>query len=172
MADEKQAWQRIENEPKRWYTIFMKYYLGGGFQRSVRAAWLGFLEENEPEKLEQALQTRGVPKSWHAIAARWDWQGRADAWEAHQSDLSLAAVEAASRMLRENAPAAVDALVGALTSDKQAVRAAAEILNRGGLPAVSKQEVDQTVILSNDDMAEAQKELEEWEAKKKQEQSG
>lgn len=172
MADEKQAWQRMENEPKRWYNIFMKYYLGGGFQRSVRAAWLSFLEENEPDKLDRALQTRGVPKNWHAIAARWDWHERADAWEVHQSDLSMAAVEAASRMLRQNAPTAVAALVDALDRDKEAVRAAAEILNRGGLPAVSKQEVDQTVQLSSDDMKAAQKELEEWEAKKKQEQSG
>lgn len=147
----------------------MQHYIGGGFSRSVRAAWLGFLEANEPEKLEDALSSRGVPKNWHAIAARWEWQARADAWEANQSDLSLAAVEAASRKLRENAPSAVDALVTALGRDKEAVRAAAEILNRGGLPAVNKQEIDSTVTLSSDDMQEAQEELEEWEAAKKQE---
>lgn len=167
MTDEKQAWERMSREPKRWYTIFITYYIAGGFSRSVRAAWLGFLEANEPDKLDDAMSTRGVPKTWHAIAARWNWHERANAWEEHQSDLSLAAVEAASRMLRTNAPAAVDALVTALVRDKEAVRAAAEILNRGGLPAVNKQEVDSTVTLSSDDMREAQEELEEWESAKK-----
>lgn len=165
MANEKQAWQRIQREPARWYNIFIKYYIAGGFSRSVRAAWLAFLETNEPEKLEAAMSSRGVPKVWHAIAARWEWKARAEAWEGYQSELSMAAVESASRKLRSLAPDAVDALSTALGRDKEAVRAAAEILNRGGLPGVSKQEVDQTIRISSDDMAEAQKELEEWESK-------
>jgi hypothetical protein len=159
----------MSREPTRWYKIFIRYYLAGGFGRSVRDAWLTFLRENEPDKVEEAESSRSVPRTWMAMATRWEWHERAEAWEEQQSVLSMAAVEASSRKLRSLTPGAVDALASALVNPKQAVRAAAEILNRGGLPAVSKQEVDQTVSLSVDDMAAAAEELDEWTENKRNE---
>jgi len=165
--DERHAWDRMDGEPTRWYHMFLKYYIGDGFERSVTRAYLHFIEENRPAEYEAAKRTsRGAPAQWYAMSATWNWRGRADAWETHQTDLSLAVVEEASRKLRLLTIEAVDTLALFMGRDHRlAVAAAKEVLDRGGLPATVRQEVAGSVAFTADDMAKAKEDVEEWEQK-------
>jgi len=159
------AWDRQENEPTRWYSLFIKHYLGIGQGRTIARAYLSFAKDLGPEAYQRALIRRGAPLQWYTAANVWRWEERAGAYEMHTSELAMAAVAEANKKLRLLAVDAVEALALSLTSERFRVLAAKEILDRAGLPAVSRQEVTNRVTLSADEMAEAKKELEAWQEK-------
>lgn len=167
MADTQtfQPWDRQEREPSRWYLIFIKYFIGMGINRSLRKAYLKQKQEESEEAYEKAIATRGCPNVWYQMATRWNWKERAEAWDEEQTLLAITAVEEAAKKLRLLAPSAVEALALSLASEKYRVQAAKEILDRGGLPSVSKQEVQKTIEMRAEDIEEALKDVDEWEEK-------
>lgn len=168
--DEVKLWHRQSDEPLRWYQIFVKYYLGMGLRRTLHGAYLRFLEETDQQAAEKHLvEGRAqAPARWRDMAIKWDWRKRAESYEEEQTALAQAAVDEASRMIRLEAPHAVRALILALDEMRNRVPAANAILDRSGLPAVTRQEVA-NVTISADDLAAARKEVEEWESQQQQE---
>jgi hypothetical protein len=172
LMDENQdirPWDQKEGEPERWYHIFVRYYLGSGFRRSVRQAWLAFVKENDGDEVYKEVLHDHPPADWYSMATRWQWYDRAEAWEDEQTELSMAAVSESATLLRLATVDAVKALILALRSDKYAVQAAKEILDRGGLPSTSKVEGSTAVLFTSDDLAKAQEELEQWRQSKGEE---
>lgn len=76
------AWSRLAQEPEVWYQRFIGYCLLGS-ERS--------LEQNY--RIQSALSGRkarpALPREWRQVAARWQWAGRADAWDAAEVERSL-----------------------------------------------------------------------------------
>jgi hypothetical protein len=175
LMDENQdvrLWDQKEGEPARWYHIFTQYYLGAGFRRSVRQAWLNFVKENDGEEAWKEVVHASPPSEWYQMSVRWQWYDRAEAWEEEQTELSMAAVSEGAKLLRLHTVDAVKALILALTSEKFAVQAAKEILDRGGLPSTSKIDATGAVLFTADDMAKAQEELNNWRRERESDENG
>lgn len=86
-----QPWDRLENEPARWYDRFTTYLLIGP-QRTIKAAWLHHAAGTLiPHK-------RTLPGSWSRAASRYSWCDRARQWD----DQELAG-EPQLRMIRSTA---------------------------------------------------------------------
>jgi hypothetical protein len=157
-TNEVKLWDRMHGEPQRWYTIFVNYYLPQGPGRSVRRAHTLYSKDH-PE-IEPSEYT---PVTWFKMAEKWQWKERVDAFETEQNDLARATIDYAAKLLRLLTVDAVQALQIMLKSDRYAVSAAKEILDRGGIPATSIQELAAKVDITSDDMAEAREQVEKWE---------
>jgi hypothetical protein len=79
-----------------------------------------------------------------------------------QSD-AITAVKQAQLNLKLATVKAVDTLIAQLDSPRNGVQAAKEILDRGGIPGRSITDNITTVHISADDMAQAAREVEDWE---------
>lgn len=159
---ETNVWERLQGEPERWHTIFVKYYLAQGPGRSLRVAYLNFIRDTRPD-VDTFLLSSKTPYPWVNVALKWQWFDRAKAWETEQSRLAMASVEHASRKLRELSLRAVETLELNLLSTRLGVQAAKEILDRAGLPAVTRVESANTISFTADELAKARQEAEEWE---------
>lgn len=75
MSDERDAWERMEDEPNLWYDRFVSY-LQMGPSRSLLGA------ENL-EKARNGLKKSEVSASgaWRDSAKQWKWKERAEAWD-------------------------------------------------------------------------------------------
>lgn len=160
---EPKPWDRLPDEPIQWYRRFERYYLLHGLIRSVRRAYVYFLKETDPVKYEE-VQQRASPtlNTWNAAAIKWKWESRADAWDAERNDELRRKVQEGSLSLKDLTLDAISALQQALTNPRLCVSAAREILDRAGLPSVSKIEMSGKTSISADELAMASQELRKW----------
>jgi hypothetical protein len=171
---EPKKWDRLPDEPLQWYRRFERYYLLHGLVRSVRRAYVYFLKETDPDKYEEVRQ-RSSPtlNTWNRAAFQWKWEERADAWDAERNDELRRKVQEGSLSLKDLTLDAIEALHQALTNPRLCVSAAREILDRAGLPSVSKIEMSGRTSISADELATAAQELQRWqEAQSKPNENG
>lgn len=72
-------WERQPDEPARWYMRF-RCYLAMGRKRSVNGVF-------EAERQEKAgKRTNKAGETWYGAARRYQWEMRANAWDAHQDE--------------------------------------------------------------------------------------
>lgn len=75
----KKPWERADNEPARWFMRFSNYRLMGP-KRSIHAVY-------EAEKQSKGSNSRGrAGETWYNAAKKYQWQARADAWDAEQDE--------------------------------------------------------------------------------------
>lgn len=158
-------WEIQDGEPTRWYHIFVQYYLTQGLGRSVTRAFRLFVQADK-DISEAEARLEKVDSHWHEISAVWDWKKRAEAYDDHLTELAFRTVEQAGVELRLNAIKAVQALILSLPHERYGVMAAKEILDRAGLPATSRQEIESSVKLTADELTKAAEDVEEWEQTK------
>lgn len=86
-------WERQEGEPARWFLRF-RNYLKLGPRRSVNAVFERERQEKAGWKATNKAGTR-----WYDTALRWQWEARAEAYDAHVDTEKAAAMrEIAARM--------------------------------------------------------------------------
>jgi len=164
-------YEQILDEPDSWYDRFVKYYLALGPSRSLRKAWFAHMRAEMPESYDKRKHRVSADVSWSDASNAWDWRKRAEAYDAEIYAGALSTVEGARLMLLTHAEEAATTLVLALQSSRLKVAAAKEILDRAGLPAVKEVRLN-TTPYSNEELQQAAKELEEWEAQYKSDESG
>lgn len=95
-------WEQLNGEPHKWYQIFFRYYLMKGFTRSVVGAFRSWKrEEAGDEAWEKVKERTGDAQHWYIMAARWDWDARARAYDEHRRLEDAVIWEARRRELRE-----------------------------------------------------------------------
>lgn len=159
--DETPPWHPLEGEPSEWYTRFERFFLMRGPARSVQSAYRLWVTSEGREVGTKGM--KDVTNVWTEMSRRYSWKARAFAYDGEINRRIMLQVEEASRRLRNAAPQAVDALVAALASPRLQVAAAKEILDRAGLPAVTRQEIRTHMSFTTEDMEEAHAEVAEWE---------
>ena len=76
-ASQAEPWDRLPEEPNRWFARFESYRLAGP-RRSLSATWTA-------EQAEKGRRKRSkVPGSWNEAATRWRWRQRAEAWDDYE----------------------------------------------------------------------------------------
>lgn len=86
------VWSRREGEPTNWYKRF-DVFLQMGSSRTMLGA-VHLVEKAEKSGKRQSFKT---PGSWNRVADKWQWQKRADAYDAYL----LAEREAKEERLRQ-----------------------------------------------------------------------
>lgn len=77
--EQRNAWERLPDEPAKWYMRF-RVYLAQGRKRSVNAVY-------ERERAEKQGNSRTkVSASWYTASRRYQWERRADAYDQAQDD--------------------------------------------------------------------------------------
>jgi hypothetical protein len=77
--DAASRWERMSGESNLWYARFEAYReLGSG--RSIRKLFLRY-------KQERGLHAKAVPGRWYAVARRWQWRERAEAWDQAEREM-------------------------------------------------------------------------------------
>jgi hypothetical protein len=156
------VWEQLPEELEDYYEWFSKYYLPLGFKRSLRQAYIMYMIDHTSPG-EERLNITQPTTEWKMAAEKYEWKARALAYDQDRGDQATAAIKEAALKLRNATTLAVETLIAQLSSPRNGVQAAKEILDRGGLPAHTVSNVSQTVTISADDMARAAKEVEEWE---------
>jgi hypothetical protein len=77
MSDERQTWDRIEDEPGNWYARFLLFRNMAATQRGFYQAYV------EEARISQKKHAKHIPGSWSDAADKWQWRKRADAYDAH-----------------------------------------------------------------------------------------
>lgn len=72
-------WEQMNGEPARWFARFNTYRLLGA-QRSLLRAARAEQAKSEPTGARPAAHVAGA---WLRAAQKWQWQARAQAWDAH-----------------------------------------------------------------------------------------
>lgn len=157
------SWWPQPDEPDLWYYRFERFYLMQGPTRSVQSSYRLWILSEGRELGSKAL--KDVSNTWLERTRAYNWQARAMDYDGEINRRILLKVEAASRRLRDAAPLAVEALINSLGVPRYAVQAAKEILDRAGLPAVTRQEIRTQIAFSTEDLEEAREEVESWEKK-------
>lgn len=159
-----EIWDKQKGESKMWFLRFQRYYLYRGLARSVRRAYSAFLQENYPTKFEDIIIAGKGYTTWLRAARKYNWKARAEAWDEMRNEELRKGILEASRFLMDNAMSAAEALVEALTSARLQVTAANSILDRVGLPSVSRQELlNVNVPVTADELAQMKEAVKEWE---------
>lgn len=162
-------WDRQEDEPEIWHAIFTDYYLPLGSRRSLRNAFEFYLRVERPQHYV-SLDPENVSKApghWNDMALQFNWAERALQYdEEKHPDFGAIYVTQVLQYLQTNAMGAAQALVKALNNERTRVQAANSILNRSGVPEISKLELASTVTITSDDMARAAAQVEEWKTTK------
>lgn len=74
MSEELQPWQRLSDEPNKWFLRFDEYRRLGP-DRSILAVF------NQWRAAKSREVARNSPKSWRDAAEKWQWRQRAEAWD-------------------------------------------------------------------------------------------
>ena len=162
-------WLPLEGETELWHQRFVRYYLSQGLNRTVAGAYRVFCRA---EGRELKYSTHGCPTNWTDMARLHEWPERARAYDRHVSAIVNDQITRASLLLKLIAPEAVIALRMGLQSPRNSVNAAREILDRAGLPAVTKTILEDGSSISSDEMAAATKDLQDWTPDSDNESSG
>jgi hypothetical protein len=164
VEQENEIWDRQENEPSLWFMRFQRYYLYRGLARSIRRAWYAFVQENYPTKADSIMASRRGFQTWMKVARDFNWKDRSDAYDVSRNEELHKTVLQASRFLMDESMSAAEALVAALVNPRLSVAAANAILDRVGLPSVSKQELlNANLDFTADEMAKVNKAVKAWE---------
>lgn len=75
---ERQPWERMEEEPGKWYARFLVFRDQGATQRGLYQAYA------EEARKSQKKPAKNVPGAWKDAADRWQWHKRADAYDEYQ----------------------------------------------------------------------------------------
>jgi hypothetical protein len=156
-------WMQQVDEPNEWHDKFLNYYLPLGPTRTLLRAFIDFAMATSPEQkiLMSVRRPASAPASWSTMAREWEWRKRASAFDLTQMEELVATKDMARLEVQMATLDAVRALKLALLNPRTAVNAAKEILDRGGLPAVTVH-IGKTVPFTADDLANAMKELDNW----------
>lgn len=161
MTDTDYAWNRRDDEPVAWYERFIRYYIPLGTTRSLFKAYKVCLAIEDPKQLEKLDDKSNTPLDWSRAANEYEWVERAAAYDEKMFS-DEGAVELARQLLKNSALDAATTLHRALSNPRLQVAAAKEILDRSGVLAASIQ-LSKELPFTADEMAEATKEIEEWE---------
>jgi hypothetical protein len=166
-----ELWDKQPGEAKQWFLRFQRYYLYRGLARSVRRAYIAFMTENFPDKAEDLIVAGRSYMQWLEAAKKFNWKTRAEAWDESRNHSLQLEVQEASKFLMQNTLKAAESLVGSLSNPRVAVAAANSILDRTGLPTLSKLEVAgiQSAV-SADELAKVKEAVTKWE--KEQQEDG
>jgi len=156
-------WTQEVNEPDAWYDKFVKYFIPLGVTRNLLSAYIEYIKDTSPDKaiLMAARRPMSAPNEWTEAAGEWSWRKRALAYDADQVKDLASVLQQARQEVQEATLEAVRTLRAALKNPKTAVPAAKEILDRGGLPAVTVHSI-KIIPFTADDLAAARDELEQW----------
>lgn len=86
MADDRRLWDRVEDEPGRWFSRFSAYRLQGP-GRSIESVYRAECEANKRE-------VKRPSKVWYERAEEWQWKARSSAWDQYLLDQAAAEIEA------------------------------------------------------------------------------
>ena len=86
------SWQRLPNEPMRWYARFEAYRLAGP-NRSLLGTY------NAEQDKEGQKRTPNPPTSWRNAMIKYQWAARAEAWDIQEQARITAEREAYLRSL-------------------------------------------------------------------------
>lgn len=76
-GEQEERWLRLPGEPARWFARFEQYRLLGP-RRTLEAA---FAACKKSEGLAAGARRARPGTQWYDVAKRWDWKGRAEAWD-------------------------------------------------------------------------------------------
>jgi hypothetical protein len=110
VAHDPAPWERLDGERAEYHTLF-KRYLALGDRRSVpgfAASLLALEGEERPHVLRQRIG---------ALARRFDWEGRARAWDAYEAERDVQALRLGKVRLRQRRRELLDQ-VAELLGDK------------------------------------------------------
>lgn len=77
-------WEKMVGEPSIWFARFATYRQMEPEARSLEAVWRAELERADEAKRSKAKRPNS---SWYAASDKWNWKGRAFAWDEHQRAL-------------------------------------------------------------------------------------
>jgi len=158
-------WTQRTDEANEWYDKFMLHYIPLGPTRTLLQAYLSYAKASATSSDQAVMVIANPPKSapanWSTVAREMDWRKRALAYDAEQSKDLVNTMTQAKQVLQAATLDAAVALRNALSNPKFAVAAAKEILDRGGLPAVTLHAI-KLMPFTADDLAQATREVEEW----------
>lgn len=76
------AWEKRPDEPAIWFDRFTRFYLPLGPSRSLLGAYRAYRKEASDSDRMRAVNS--VSAGWKENALKYDWRGRADAFDAHE----------------------------------------------------------------------------------------
>lgn len=140
MSEQRQPWERMPAEPIRWFARFCRYRDLGPTRRSVLAAYVAERRETTGECGTPRPRPMRTPKTWNAAAVQWNWQRRAEDWDAAERRRT----DAADRDWRDQRR---QTLLDAEWRDAAALRAEAQRLlsDVAGWPAGKTREMGEDV---------------------------
>jgi hypothetical protein len=80
-------WERMKDEPTLWHGRFHSWYLMAGTERSIESAYQKWSEAKARSSGDQAAAPRRKakpPGQWFEASSKWEWQRRAQAYDAEQ----------------------------------------------------------------------------------------
>src|SRR5258705_4204690 len=87
-------WERMPDEPSRWFARFEQYRLAGPSRSLLGVFNADKLARGQPKQ-------RCVSGAWAQAAQRWRWKDRADAWDDRELQLARQAHDEAIREMNE-----------------------------------------------------------------------
>ena len=94
LTDDYPEWEPLPGEPNEWYKRFRRYLLLPG-KRSLLAAYNAERGEKGRKK------ATGCPDNWRNAFKRWNWEGRSQAWDAHNNEKAFLEWRQRQTALRE-----------------------------------------------------------------------
>src|SRR5712664_321561 len=81
MDEERKIWERMDDEPVKWFSRFDKFRLMKPWVRSVNAVF-GEVQAQNPKKPDNPREN--ADKEWYRKAQEWQWDERAAKWDAYR----------------------------------------------------------------------------------------
>lgn len=81
MSEERHPWEQMKGEKSTEYARFLLFRDMAAHERSFLGAYKRTLEGANQREKARIVHT--VPSSWRSWADKWQWQKRADAYDAH-----------------------------------------------------------------------------------------
>ncbi len=96
-------WEQWAGEEARWYEAFFTWYLLMGPTRSILGAFRRYKDsEAEEDGVPYDHSRPGLSRYWYVKAKKFDWEARADAWDAHNRQIEWEKWEKRRKELRES----------------------------------------------------------------------
>ena len=103
----KDPWEQKTGESSFWYARFHRFLMAGA-SRSINATYRAVINEKRVAESREKLQKSArAGSSWLKIAKKWDWVGRAEAWDDHQRRQAMKSVSESLNLVRFAAQEAV-----------------------------------------------------------------
>lgn len=93
---DRQAWEQWQGEPKKWFALFMTYYLSQlPGTRRVAQAYRDWREQNKPTAFEKPT------RAWNHYSRVFQWRTRADLYDEYQAKMRLIIEEEVKQEFRQ-----------------------------------------------------------------------